>query len=109
VVNEPRGNDAIVGALLMEPADATCDAGVVFFNNAGYLNMCGHGTIGVVVTLAHLGRIPGGTCRLETVCGVVTARINANGSVTIRNVPSYRSQAAVVVEVPGVGPVKGDI
>ena len=82
VVNEPRGNDAIVGALLCEPSDPTCNAGVIFFNNVGYLNMCGHGTIGLAVTLAHMGRLPGETLRLETVCGVVEARINANGSVT---------------------------
>ena len=69
VVNEPRGNDAIVGALLCEPSDPRCDAGVIFFNNVGYLGMCGHGTIGLVVTLAHLGRIAAGTCRLETPVG----------------------------------------
>ena len=57
VVNEPRGNDAIVGALLCEPSDPSCDAGVIFFNNVGYLGMCGHGTIGLVVTLAHMGRV----------------------------------------------------
>ena len=109
VVNEPRGNDAMVGALLTQSADAACDAGVIFFNNVGYLNMCGHGTIGVAVTLAHLGRVRQGACRLETVCGAVAARINSNGSVTIRNVPSYRCAAGVKVEVPGVGTVSGDI
>jgi 4-hydroxyproline epimerase len=109
VVNEPRGNVAMVGALLTQPADATCDAGVIFFNNVGYLNMCGHGAIGVAVTLAHLGRVRQGACRLETVCGAVPARINSNGSVTIRNVPSYRSAADVPVEVPGIGTVSGDI
>lgn len=109
VVNEPRGNDAIVGALLCEPADASCDAGVIFFNNVGYLNMCGHGAIGLMVTLAHLGRIGQGTCRIETVCGVVEARLNANGSVTIRNVPSFRAARRVPVEVEGYGTVFGDI
>jgi 4-hydroxyproline epimerase len=109
VVNEPRGSDAMVGALLTEPADPTCQAGVIFFNNVGYLNMCGHGAMGVVATLAHLGRLGQGTCRLETVCGAVEARLNANGRVTIRNVPSYRSDARVVVSVPGFGPVCGDI
>jgi 4-hydroxyproline epimerase len=109
VVNEPRGNDAIVGALLCEPSDPTCDAGVIFFNNVGYLNMCGHGTIGLVVTLAHMGRARQGTVRLETVCGVVEARlVNAN-RVTIRNVPSYRSAKAVTVAAPGIGTVHGDI
>src|SRR5256885_10407312 len=71
VVNEPRGSDVIVGALLCEPADPSCVAGVVFFNNVGCIGMCGHGTIGVAVTLAHLGRIGPGTHRLETPVGVV--------------------------------------
>jgi len=109
VVNEPRGNDAIVGALLCEPSDPTCDAGVIFFNNVGYLNMCGHGTIGLVVTLAHMGRARQGTVRLETVCGVVEARLVDANRVTIRNVPSYRSAKAVAVDAPGIGTVHGDI
>jgi 4-hydroxyproline epimerase len=109
VVNEPRGNDAVVGALLCEPSDPACDAGVIFFNNVGYLNMCGHGTIGLLVTLAHLGRAREGTCRIETVCGVVEARLLDPNRVTIRNVPSYRSAAAVTVDAPGIGPVTGDV
>src|SRR5579859_7644258 len=64
IVNEPRGSDAVVGALLCEPLDSTCSTGVIFFNNAGYLGMCGHGTIGLVVTLAYLGRIQLGTHRI---------------------------------------------
>jgi 4-hydroxyproline epimerase len=109
VVNEPRGNDAIVGALVCESSDPKCDAGVIFFNNVGYLNMCGHGTIGLVVTLAHLGRARKGTIRLETVCGPVEALLIDDNRVTIRNVPSYRHAAAVTVDVPGIGPVTGDI
>jgi len=109
VVNEPRGNDAIVGALLTEPSDPTCDAGVIFFNNVGYLNMCGHGTIGLVVTLAHMGRAKQGTIRLDTVCGVVEARLVADNRVTIRNVPSYRHATQVTVDAPGIGAVTGDI
>ena len=109
VVNEPRGSDAIVGALLCEPHDPSCDAGVIYFNNVGYLNMCGHGTIGMMVTLAHMGRIQHGTCRFDTVAGPVEARLNPNGSVTIRNVASYRSAAHVAVEAPGIGRVYGDI
>jgi 4-hydroxyproline epimerase len=109
VVNEPRGHDAIVGALLCEPHDPTCDAGVIFFNNVGYLNMCGHGTIGLMVTLAHMGRAKLGTCRIDTVVGPVEARLNGNGSVTIRNVASYRSATHVPVEAPGIGRVYGDI
>jgi 4-hydroxyproline epimerase len=109
VVNEPRGNDAIVGALLCEPSDPSCDAGVIFFNNVGYLGMCGHGTIGLMVTLEHLGRIRGGVCRLETPPGIVEAHLNSDGRVTIRNVASYRSAVHVAVEAPGIGWVYGDI
>ena len=109
VVNEPRGNDAIVGALLCEPCDPACDAGVIFFNNVGYLGMCGHGAIGLAVTLQYLGRLPNHSLRLETVCGVVNARIHPDGGVSIRNVPSYRSRARVPVSVPGIGEVVGDI
>src|SRR5262245_63920103 len=72
VVNEPRGSDVMVGALLCEPSDPSCAAGVIFFNNVGYLNMCGHGTIGLAVTLAHLGRLSAGEHRIETPVGIVT-------------------------------------
>ena len=109
VVNEPRGNDAIVGALLCEPYDGSCHAGVIFFNNVGYLKMCGHGTIGLMVTLAHIGKIGQGACRLDTVAGVVEAQLNKEGSVTLRNVASYRKARRVPVEVPGIGRVTGDV
>jgi 4-hydroxyproline epimerase len=109
VVNEPRGSDVIVGALLVEPADKTCVVGVIFFNNVGVLQMCGHGTIGLVVTLAHLGRIKPGAHRIETCVGVVTATLHADGSVSVENVPSYRKAKGVKVEVPGVGQISGDL
>jgi 4-hydroxyproline epimerase len=109
VVNEPRGSDAVVGALLCEPSDASCTAGVIYFNNVGYLGMCGHGTIGLVKTLAHLGKIQSGEHRIDTPCGVVTARLHPNGDVSVRNVPSYRHLHAVQVNVPGHGPVTGDV
>jgi 4-hydroxyproline epimerase len=109
VVNEPRGSDVLVGALLCEPVDPTCVAGVIFFNNVGYLGMCGHGTIGVAVTLAHLGRIKPGAHRLETPVGVVAFEYPGGNTVTIENVPSYRHAANVVVNVDGVGPIAGDI
>ncbi len=108
VVNEPRGSDVMVGALLCEPVDPACAAGVIFFNNVGYLGMCGHGTIGLIVTLAHLGRIGAGEHRVETPVGEISARLNEDGSVTIANVPSYRA-AQAVIQVPGLGPVAGDI
>jgi proline racemase len=109
VVNEPRGSDVVVGALLVEPTDPACAAGVIFFNNVGYLGMCGHGTIGLMVTLAHLGRIQPGEHRIETPVGIVTATLHANGEVSVANVPSWRAQAGVTVDVPGFGPVTGDV
>lgn len=109
VVNEPRGSDVVVGALLCEPSDATCAAGVIFFNNVGYLGMCGHGMIGSVVTLAHLGSIGPGTHRIETPVGTVTAQLLASGQVTVTNVPSYRAAKGVTVEVNGYGSFTGDV
>jgi 4-hydroxyproline epimerase len=109
VVNEPRGSDVLVGALLCEPADPSCVAGVIFFNNVGYLGMCGHGTIGVAVTLAHLGRIGPGTYRLETPVGVVAFEYAGGNEVAFENVPSYRLAAGVTVHVEGVGPLTGDV
>jgi 4-hydroxyproline epimerase len=106
---EPRGNDVLVGALLCEPVDPSACAGVIFFNNAGYLGMCGHGTIGLVVSLAHLGRIGPGVHRIETPVGTVEATLHEDRSVSVRNVPAYRYRQAVAVEVPGIGPVVGDI
>ncbi len=109
VVNEPRGSDVVVGALLVEPEDRSCVAGVIFFNNVGCLGMCGHGTIGVLATLAHLGRLGPGGHRLETPVGVVTATLHPGGEVSVENVPSFRKAAGVVVEVPGAGRVTGDV
>ena len=109
VVNEPRGSDVLVGALLCEPADPSCSAGVIFFNNVGYLGMCGHGTIGLVVTLAHLGRLQPGAHRIETPVGVVEATLLPDGSVSVRNVASWRAHKGVKVTVPGHGEVTGDV
>src|SRR5262245_35921178 len=109
VVNEPRGSDAMVGALLVEPEDRACAAGVIFFNNVGYLGMCGHGAIGVVATLAHLGGLGPGGHRLETPVGTVSVWLLEDGAVSLENVPSYRHQKGAVVEVEGHGPVTGDI
>ena len=109
IVCEPRGSDVMVGALLCEPVDAHSSAGVIFFNNAGYLGMCGHGTIGLVVSLAHLGRMAPGWHRIETPVGVVRTCLHDDGSVTVRNVPAYRYRRAVTVDMPGHGPVVGDV
>ena len=109
VVNEPRGSDAVVGALLCKPSDSACTAGVIFFNNIGYLGMCGHGTIGLIVTLAHLNRIKPGEHFIETPVGRVTATLHEDGKVSVRNVPSYRTATGVTVEIPDHGPVVGDV
>jgi 4-hydroxyproline epimerase len=109
VVNEPRGSDVVVGGLLCEPADSTCAAAVIYFNNVGYLGMCGHGTIGLIASLAHLGRITAGVHQIETPVGVVSATLHPSGKVTIENVPAYRFRSQVVVEVPGHGVVTGDV
>ena len=109
VVCEPRGSDVLVGALLLEPEDPTNTAGVIFFNNVGMLGMCGHGTIGLIATLAHLGRIGPGAHRIETPVGVVTATLREDGAVTVTNVPSFRAAHNVTVDVPDCGRVMGDV
>jgi 4-hydroxyproline epimerase len=109
VVNEPRGSDVVVGALLCRPSDPACAAGVIFFNNVGYLGMCGHGTIGLVASLAHMGEIKPGEHRIETPVGIVTATLHQSGEVTVNNVASYRKAASVLIEVPEYREVRGDI
>lgn len=110
VVNEPRGSDVLVGALLCEPHEPVCGAGVIFFNNVGVLGMCGHGTIGLVVTLAHDRRIGPGEHRIDTPVGVVTATYHGGHRVTVENVPSYRTAAGLTVHVPEYGrTVTGDV
>jgi len=109
VVCEPRGHNAVVGALLTPPVEPGSAAGVVFFNNVGYLGMCGHGLIGVVRTLAHLGRLAPGETRIDTPVGTVAAELGDEGAVTIRNVPAYCSARDVAVDVPDLGRVVGDV
>jgi 4-hydroxyproline epimerase len=109
VVNEPRGSDVMVGAIVLPPVDPACAAGVIYFNNVGYLHMCGHGTIGVGVALAYLGRIGPGTHRLETPVGDVTITLEGRNAVLIENVESYRLKNSVQVEVPGLRAYTGDI
>jgi len=106
---EPRGNDVLVGALYCEPVSANATCGVIFFNNTGYLGMCGHGTIGLVASLHHLGMIEPGEHQIDTTVGPVSATLHEDGAVTVRNVPAYRYRQRVPVEVPGYGVVHGDI
>jgi len=109
VVYEPRGSEVIVGALLCKPVNPEAAAGVIFFNDVGYLGMCGHGTIGLVTTLAHLGRIKPGNHAIETPVGTVYTQLHDNGSVSVQNVPSYRYRSDVALNVPGYGQITGDI
>ena len=106
---EPRGSDALVGALLCEPTRDDCVTGLLFFNNTGYLGMCGHGTIGTAVTLAHMGKISPGISKFETPVGVVSVNLVDQNTVTVVNVPSYRHRKDVTVDVPDLGSVTGDI
>ncbi len=109
VVCEPRGSDVVVGALLVPPTDPACATGVIFFNNVGTLGMCGHGTIGVVETLRHLGRIGPGPHRIDTPVGVVATELHTDGRVSVDNVASRRHLRGVEVDVPGGGRVRGDV
>ena len=109
VVREPRGSEVLVGALLCEPVDPAAAAGVIFFNDVGYLGMCGHGTIGLVATLAWLGRLGPGRHRIETPVGDVGAELHDDGRVSVHNVPAYRSRAGVAVDLPGGGRLTGDV
>lgn len=109
VVNEPRGSDVMVGALLVEPVDPSSAAGVIFFNNVGVLGMCGHGTIGVAVALGHLRRLRAGMHRLETPVGAIALEYDGCNAVSLENVPSHRHRAGVSVQVPGIGVVTGDV
>jgi 4-hydroxyproline epimerase len=109
VVSEPRGSDVLVGALLRAPQDPKHTAGIIFFNNVGCIDMCGHGLIGVVKTLQHLGRIDAGMHHFETPAGLVTATLQEDGKVAFDNVPSYRTAVNVRIEVPGHGPLHGDV
>ncbi len=108
-VLEPRGNDVIVGALLCQPVSPAASAGVIFFNNTGYLGMCGHGTIGLMATLAHMGRIQAGSHLIETPVGTVQATLHGDGSVSVRNVPAWRHLHQVAIDLPGHGVVHGDV
>ena len=109
ILCEPRGSDVLVGAWILEPDTPDCAAAVIFFNNAGYLGMCGHGTIGVAVTLAHLGRIVPGVHSIQTPVGVVKVNLQSTNLVTVENVSAYRYRNAVEVQVPGYGTVTGDV
>ena len=109
LVNEPRGSDALVGALLCAPQRSDCQLGVIFFNNVGFLGMCGHGAIGLVASLRALGQLEVGALRIDTPVGAIDAELHTDGSVSIGNVPSRRVAKRVAVKVAGAGEVIGDV
>ncbi|HEX3914322.1 MAG TPA: proline racemase family protein [Steroidobacteraceae bacterium] len=109
IVNEPRGSDPLVGALLLEPHRPDCQWGVIYFNNVGYLGMCGHGTLGLIASLKFAGRLAPGAVKIDTPVGAVDAQLNSDGRISVANVVSYRSHAHVAVNVPGAGRVVGDV
>ena len=109
VVNEPRGGDAWVGGLLCTPDDPDAVAGVIFFNNIGVLSMCGHGTMGLIETLRYLGRIDSGSYKIDTPAGTISAGVDKNGRCTITNVPCFRYLSDIRLNVPGLGPITGDV
>ena len=109
VVLEPRGHDAIIGALLVPPVDPECVTGVIYFNNLQNLGMCGHATIGLAVTLAHMGRIGPGRHKFETPVGIVEVELLDANTVSVVNIESYRLHKDVTVEVGGVGQITGDV
>jgi 4-hydroxyproline epimerase len=109
IVNEPRGSDPLVGALLVKPHHADCQLGVIFFNNVGYLGMCGHGTIGLIASLRHAGDLAPGAVKIDTPVGPVEAHLSSDGQISVSNVVSYRAARQLAVRVPGIGPVIGDV
>ncbi len=109
IVNEPRGSDPMVGALLVSPHRADCDLGVIFFNNVGFIGMCGHGTIGLVASLQFAGRLAPGSVRIDTPVGAVQARLHEDGDVSIQNVVSHRTARDVRAQMPDGSSVTGDV
>jgi proline racemase len=109
VMLEPRGQPAMVGALLTPPTHPSCVTGVIYFDADAVLGMCGHGTIGLGVTLAHLGRIGPGVHKIETPAGIVEIDLKDANTVCVTNIESRRVRKDVTLEVPGYGPVTGDV
>ena len=112
LLHEPRGHAAMVGAILTESTEA--DFGAFFISSYVYLDMCGHGTIGLARTLAATGQVDlergANFFSLETPAGIVRVDVDKteNGAVraSIRNVPAYVEAPSMRVEVDDIGPVE---
>jgi 4-hydroxyproline epimerase len=109
VLKEPRGNDAYVGALVVDSEESDCAAGVIFFNTVQNLGMCGHGTIGLSATMAHMGLIKPGHHKFETPVGKVAINLKTPNRVSVTNIESYRLLKNVLIEIPSYGPLTGDV
>lgn len=99
----------MVGALLSPPTQPGVLRNVLFFNNVGCLNMCGHGSMGVIAALAYLGEIAEGRHLLATPVGTVACELTGKNRVSVENVTSYRHRAGVRLHVPEYGDVTGDV
>ncbi|MDS0300561.1 proline racemase family protein [Halogeometricum sp. S1BR25-6] len=113
LVREPRGHEHMFGAIPVFEVDDAADFGLFFFDNGGYLDMCGHGTIGVVTALIETGRLPErSSYEIATPAGTVTAEPTVEDgrvrSVEIDNIPSYMT-GGTRVDLPGTGPVDVDL
>jgi 4-hydroxyproline epimerase len=109
LVGEPRGTEALVAAVLGPPETPSSRAGVVYFDRAGVLGMCGHGTIGLVATLAHEGRLAPGPATLDTPVGPVRTELHADGSVSVENVAAHRTVVDRSVRLDAETTVVGDV
>lgn len=109
VLCEPRGYDAMVGALIVTPVEKNCLTGVIFFNTSQNLGMCGHATVGLLVTLYYLGKISVGNYKIETPVGIISAQLHDPNTVSVINVESYRYKKGVSIQVEQYGEITGDI
>jgi proline racemase len=110
---EPRGHDGMYGALLVEPDHPEADLAVLFMHNEGYSTMCGHATIALARWAVDSGRVarqePETTVRLQCPCGLVTARVAADGMVRFASVPSFAHALDRIAPTRTWGPVTVDI
>jgi proline racemase len=117
LIFEPRGHLDMFGAILVKPNHPEADFGVIFTDSGGYLNMCGHGSIGVSTALVETGYIkmkePYTTLNLEAPAGLIRVKVKVSScqveSVTLTNVPAFVYKKGCEINLPGAGKVKFDI
>ncbi|MGI9177053.1 MAG: proline racemase family protein, partial [Pirellulales bacterium] len=109
LVGDPRGAVAMVGVVLVPPHDPACRLGAFYFNRVGYLDMCGHATIGLAVTLGSLGRIEPGSFRLETPAGSVGVTWHGGIDASFECVPPRRIHRGLAVDCGSGQTVTGDV